>query len=128
MEEGSIRSQTIKEIHQKRLKHKLYTFTFVFSIIVLTIFFSLNYIGNLTQQQTLETNIQAETDWPVFLYEYIGSGSNYSWGGNPNFYLAHNGKGYYLIQVEQDNRTVEQVILLEDRRTFEVVYASYDIE
>ncbi|QDI92604.1 hypothetical protein EPH95_16630 [Salicibibacter halophilus] len=128
MEEGSVRAQTIKEIHQKRLKRRLRTFAFFFSIIVLTIFFSLNYIGDLTRQQTLETNIQAETDWPVFLYEYIGSGSNNSWGGNPNFYLAHNGQGYYLIQVEQDNRTVEQVTLLEDRRTFEVVYDSYDIE
>ncbi|AXF57485.1 hypothetical protein [Salicibibacter kimchii] len=128
MEEGSIRSRTIKEIRQKRLKRKFYTYTFVFFIIVLTIFFSLNYIGDLTQQQTLETNIQTETDWPVFLYEYIGSGSNYSWGGNPNFYLANTGQDYYLIQVEQDNRTVEQVTPLEDRRTFEVVYENYEIE
>lgn len=123
-----MRVKTIKEIHRKRLKRKFYTFGIFFSIIVVTIFFSLNYMGDISQGQALESNIQAETDWHTFLYEYIGSGSNYSWGGNPYFYLAYNGEGYYLIQVEQDHRTVEQVTPLEDRRTFAVVYENYDIQ
>ncbi|MBB6450859.1 hypothetical protein HNR44_002849 [Geomicrobium halophilum] len=125
---GDIRAKTIKEMQQKRLKRKLSIFALFFSILVVTIFFSVSYLADISQQQTLESGIQEETEWDTFLYQYVGTGSKYTFGGNPKFYLAHNGEGFYLIHVGQDNRTVEQVTPLEDRRTFAVVYNNYGIQ
>lgn len=84
-------------------------------------------LATAQKRPMLETNIQEETQWQTFQYQYLGKGQLYR-NGNHSFYLANNYAGYYLISVQQDGHTIERVTPIgADRSMIEREVERYNI-
>ncbi|GAK13338.1 hypothetical protein ACE1TF_10330 [Geomicrobium sp. JSM 1781026] len=75
---------------------------------MLLLYVPIHYISTVHQERALEASIFEESNWQYYTYQYLGTGTRYT-SGNPTFYLAHNGAGYFVIHVAQNDRQVERI-------------------